>query len=138
MLRYILWSSAARYQPPVCFRDSGCEVGRVDVPTDLGSAISKAKRWLIPSSRGPQDVAQHAAFGLLKKPGEKEKPEGKGSKKPSPKAIDEKQDKTSRCKYCDKPGHNILVCFKLIADQAAAKSDGPPNKKKTTSPFWMW
>ena len=33
MLRYILWSSAARDQPPVCFRDSGSEVSRVDVPT---------------------------------------------------------------------------------------------------------
>ena len=99
----------------------------------LGSAISKAKRWLIPSSRGPQDVAQHAAFGLLKKPGEKEKPKGKDSKKSSPKAMDEKHDKITRCKYCDKPGHNILVCFKLIADQAAAKSDGPSNKKKTAT-----
>ena len=26
-------------------------------------------------------------------------------------------------------GHNILVCFKLIADQAAAKSDGAHNKE---------
>ena len=37
-------------------------------------------------------------------------------------------DKT-KCAYCGKPGHNILVCFKLIADQAAAESDGQPGKK---------
>ena len=38
----------------------------------------------------------------------------------------EKTDKSAKCAYC---GHNILVCFKLIADQAAAKSDGTHNKK---------
>ena len=42
----------------------------------------------------------------------------------------DKTEKSSKCAYCRKPGHNnILVCFKLIADQAAAKSDGPPGKK---------
>ena len=41
----------------------------------------------------------------------------------------EKSDKLIKCAYCGKPGHNILVCFKLIADQAAAKSDGSPGKK---------
>ena len=38
-------------------------------PTDLVSAVSKANRWLIPSSRGTHDVAQHAAFGALKTKG---------------------------------------------------------------------
>ena len=32
-------------------------------------------------------------------------------------------------RYPGKAGHNILVCVKLIADQAAAKSDGTHNKK---------
>ena len=42
----------------------------------------------------------------------------------------DKTEKSSKCAYCRKPGHNnILVCFKLIAEQAAAKSDGPPGKK---------
>ena len=40
--------------------------GRDIYPTDLVSAVSKANRWLIPSSKGPQDVAQHAAFSALK------------------------------------------------------------------------
>ena len=131
--RFMQGLDHARYSSLQTYLINELNNGRDIYPTDLGSAISKAKRWLIPSSRGPQDVAQHAAFGLLKKPGEKEKPKGKDSKKPSPKAIDEKHDKTTRCKYCDKPGHNILVCFKLIADQAAAKSDGPSNKKKTAT-----
>ena len=45
----------------------------------------------------------------------------------------EKTEKSSRCAYIGKPGHNILVCFKLIADQAAAKSDGQPGKKIATA-----
>ena len=40
--------------------------GRDIYPTDLTSAVSKANQWLIPSSKGPQDVAQHAAFSALK------------------------------------------------------------------------
>ena len=44
-------------------------------PTDLTSAVCKANRWLVPSARGPQDVAQHTAFSLLKSKqgGEKDK-----------------------------------------------------------------
>ena len=35
-------------------------------PTDLTSTVSKANRWLVPSARGLQDVAQHTAFNALK------------------------------------------------------------------------
>ena len=88
-------------------------------PTDLTSAVSKANRWLVPSARGPQDVAQHAAFSASKfKQGDKK---------------DKKTHESAKCAYCGKAGHTILVCFKLIADQAAAKSDGIYNKKITAA-----
>ena len=97
--------------------------GRDIYPTDLVSGVSKANRWLIPSSKGPQDVAQHAAFSALKTKADwKSAAAAKGS-------PTDKTEKSSKCAYCGKPGHNILVCFKLIADQAAAKSDGQPGKK---------
>ena len=106
--------------------------GRDIYPTDLASAVSKANRWLIPSSRGPQDVAQHAKFSALKTKAE----ENKVKKIPNQKlsavtkgGTAEKIDKFIKCAYCGKPGHNILVCLKLIADQAAAKSNGLPGEK---------
>ena len=106
--------------------------GRDIYPTDLTSAVSKANRWLIPSSRGPQDVAQHAAFSVLKTKTAEKKVRKTTDQKPSAATkggTTEKSDKLIKCAYCGKPGHNILVCFKLIADQAAAKSDGSPGKK---------
>ena len=97
------------------------------------SAVCKANRWLVPSARGPQDVAQHTAFSLLKsKQGDKKDKnthDHKASTKGAPADKAEKTDKSAKSAYCGKAGHNILVCFKLIADQAAAKSDGTHNKK---------
>ena len=107
--------------------------GRDICPTDLTSAVCKANRWLVPSARGPQDVAQHTAFSLLKsKQGDKKNKKAhdrKASTKGAPADKAEKTDKSAKCAYCGKAGHNILVCVKLIADQAAAKSDGTHNKK---------
>ena len=106
--------------------------GRDIYPTDLVSAVSKANRWLIPSSKGPQDVAQHAAFSALKTKAADTKDNKTSDRKSAAAAKGSPADKTeksSKCAYCGKPGHNILVCFKLIADQAAAKSDGQPGKK---------
>ena len=101
-------------------------------PTDLVSAVSKANRWLISSSKSPQAVAQHAAFSAFKTK-VADKKDKKTSDRKSAAATKgsptDKTEKSSKCAYCGKPGHNILVCFKLIADQAAAKSDGPPGKK---------
>ena len=54
--------------------------------------------------------------------------------KGAPADTAEKSDKSAKCAYCSIAGHNILVCFKLIADQAAAKSDGTHNKKIAAAP----
>ena len=101
-------------------------------PTDLISAVSGANRWLVPSARGPQDVAQNAAFSALKfKQGDKKDKKTHDCQAPTkgaPAYKAEKSDKSAKCAYCGKAGHNILVCFKLIADQAAVKSDGTHNK----------
>ena len=106
--------------------------GRDIYPTDLVSAVSKANRLLIPSSKCPQDVALHAAFSALKTKAADKKDKKTSDRKSAAVAKGSPTDKTeksSKCAYCGKPGHNILVCFKLIADQAATKSDGQPGKK---------
>ena len=85
-----------------------------------------------PCSKGPQHVAQHAAFSALKtKAADKKdkKPSDRKSAAAAKGSPTDKTEKSSKCAYCGKPGHNILVCFKLIADQAATKSDSPPVKK---------
>ena len=53
-------------------------------PTDLASAMSKANRWLVPTVRGLQDVAQHAAFSALKsKQGDKKDKKAHDRKAPT-------------------------------------------------------
>ena len=69
---------------------------------------------------------------LLSKQGDKKDKKAhdrKASTEGAPADKAEKTDKSAKCAYCGKAGHNILVCFKLIAVQAAAKSDGTHNKK---------
>ena len=69
---------------------------------------------------------------LLSKQGDKKDKKAhdrKASTEGAPADKAEKTDKSAKCAYCGKAGHNILVCFKLTADQAAAKSDGTHNKK---------
>ena len=63
---------------------------------------------------------------------QRENKTGKDARKPTRKTNDEKQDISSRYKHCEKPDHNIPVCFRPVADQAAAKSDGPLIKNKST------
>ena len=47
------------------------------------------------------------------------------------KSVDVKtNDNMKTCAYCNKAGHNILKCFKLIKDQASAKADGNLDTKK--------
>ena len=69
--------------------------------TDFTSAVCKANRWLVPSARGPQDVAQHTAFSLLKsKQADKKdkKPhDRKASTKGAPADKAEKTDKSAKC-----------------------------------------
>ena len=88
---------------------------------------------LVLIGRSSEDVAQHTAFSLLKsKQGDKKDKKTHDRKASTKGAQADKADKTgkfAKCAYCGKAGHNILVCFKLIADQAAAKSDGTHNKK---------
>ena len=61
-------------------------------PTDLTSAVSKANSSLVPSARGPQDVAQHAAFSDLLKGIKKDKK--KRDLKAPTNGAPEKADKT--------------------------------------------
>ena len=131
--RFVQGLDPARYSTMQTHFMNELNNGRDIYPTDLTSAVCKANRWLVPSARGPQDVAQHTAFSLLKsKQGDKKDKkthDRKASTKGAPADKAEKTDKSAKCAYCGKAGHNILVCFKLIADQAAAKSDGTHNKK---------
>ena len=102
--------------------------GRDIYPTDLTSAVCKANRWVVQSARGPQDVAS----SLLKSKQGDQMDKKTHDRKASTKGAQdkaEKTDKSAKCAYCGKAGHNILLCFKLTADQAAAKSDGTHNKK---------
>ena len=64
--------------------------------TDLTSAVSKANRWLIPSSRGPQDVAQHAAFSALKTKAEEKKVRKTTDQKPSAATKGETTEKSDK------------------------------------------
>ena len=130
--RFVQGLDSSRYSTMQTHFMNELNNGRDIYPTDLASAVSKANRWLIPSSRGPQDVAQHAAFSALKTKAEERKVKKTPNQKPlavTKGGTAEKLDKLIKCAYCGKPGHNILVCFKLIADQAAAKSDGLQGKK---------
>ena len=86
--------------------------GRDIYPTDLTSAVSKANRWLVPSSRGPQDVAQHAAFNALKsKQGDKKDKKTHDRKAMTKRALADKAEKSDKSAKCGKAGHSILVCF---------------------------
>ena len=72
--------------------------------------------------------------------------------KPPPKGLRKDQDKgrlkateriktptpandRPKCLYCGRTGHSIIDCFKLLAAQAFAKSDGAPDKKKAAVAF---
>ena len=115
--------------------------GRDLYPMDLPSAIANATKYRTNTSRSSDPVYPHAIFGAVKL-------------NPSPKNIRKDQEKNKtraneknrpistlssnerpKCLYCGRTGHNIIDCFKLLAAQAAAKSDGTPDKKKATLAF---
>ena len=59
--------------------------GRNLYPSDLTSAVATATTWTVPTTRGAQEVAQHAAFGVIprgkpkqKKPSDKKPADSKG------------------------------------------------------------
>ena len=127
---YIQGLDQSRYSEYLTYLGNELSIGGRDMfPTTLAAAISTTAKWLTSSPKGPREVAQHSAYGGIK--GKPNAP-GKGKekeKKPDPK------DPTDRptCTYCGKTGHKILSCFKLVADQAAAKSNGDLEKKKATA-----
>ena len=96
-------------------------------PTDLAGAVSKKSKWLVSSPKGPREAAQHSVYRAFIKT---EKIKDKEKRKTNDKGKDSKpteikpNDNVKTCAYCNKVGHNILKCFKLIKDQAASKSDG--------------
>ena len=115
--------------------------GRDLYPMDLPSAIANATKYRTYTSRSSDPVYPHAIFGAVKL-------------NPSPKNIRKDQEKNKtraneknrpistlssnerpKCLYCGLTGHNIIDCFKLLAAQAAAKSDGTPDEKKATLAF---
>ena len=87
--------------------------GRNIYPIDLTSAVSKVNRWLAPSARGPQNVAQHAAFCALKfeqdDKKDKKPHDRKALSKGAPADKAEKFNKSAKFAYCGIAGHNILV-----------------------------
>ena len=74
--------------------------GRDIYPTDLVSAVSKANQWLIPSSIGPHDVAQHAAFSALETKAADKKDKKTSDRKSAAAAKGSPTDKTEKSSKC--------------------------------------
>ena len=132
---YIQGLDPARYTEMHTYLHNELSNGRDLFPTDLTSAISKASKWLVASPKGPREAAQNSVYGAVGKPNNLSKPnkdpKGKGKEVKPP---DLKQtDPSKPCAYCNKTGHSILKCFKLIKDQASAKSDGNLDNKRGTA-----
>ena len=129
---YIQGLDQSRYSEYLTYLGNELSIGGRDMfPTTLAAAISTTAKWLTPSTKGPREVSQHSAYGGIKgNPKALGKEKGKEKdKKQEPKDTSERPT----CTYCGKVGHKILSCFKLIADQAAAKSNGDLDKKKATA-----
>ena len=129
---FIQGLDTSKYSDFLTYLHNELSNGRDLFPTDLASAIAKASKWLISSPKGPREASQHSAYGVLTKtksikrdPG----PKGKNGKSNDLKSPED----PNTCAYCHKSGHTILKCFKLIKDQAAAKSDGHLETKKATA-----
>ena len=88
--------------------------------------MAMVTKWVVPTPRGPQKAAHHAAFGALKsKTSDKQK--GKTpSKSKDTKELKQKDDRERKeevkCLYCGMTNHSILKCFRLSEAQAAEKS----------------
>lgn len=109
--------------------------GRDLYPVDLASAISNASKYQPTSNRGHETAYPHTVFGALKasKPLTKiiRKDQDKGKAKPTDRSRPPKPSTDRpKCLYCGRTGHDIIDCFKLLAAQASAKSDGAHDKKK--------
>ena len=63
-MRFVQGLDPARYSTMQMHFMNELNNGRDIYPTDLTSAVCKANRWLVPSARGPQDVAQHSVLGV--------------------------------------------------------------------------
>ena len=119
-ITYIQCLEPSKYSDFLIYLHNELSNGRDIFPTDLTGPVSKASKWLVSSPKGPN----------TEKKKDKEKGKTKDKEKDSKPTEIKPNDNVKTCTYCNKVGHNILKCFKLIKDQAASKSDGNLDSKK--------
>ena len=132
-ITYIQGLDPSKYSDLLTYLHNELSNGRDIFPTDLAGAVSKASKWLVSSPKGPREAAQHSVYGAFiktEKKKDKEKGKTKDREKDGRPTEIKPNDIVKTCAYCNKVGHNILKCFKLIKDQAASKSDGNLDNKK--------